>query len=270
MKKNVAITVLASVLALSSKNIFATPVISDSFTDPNGALIGQSSQIGTGSWTITGASVVNPIQVSSGLVPLANNGQDVYDQFSSAVSTTSGGSIFAGLDLDVTAAQTTGDYFLHFCSVAGATSGFYDKVWAKSSGAGFVLGSQDNNGTVTYGSTVLTLGTTYRLVTEEDFVSGALNDTFKFYVNPTDLSVAANNTTYLTATWSGTTAEASTYAEVNFRQGSSSAAPTETVDNLIVGTAFSDVSPAPTPEPSTIALLTLGGVAGLAAIRRKR
>jgi hypothetical protein len=154
------------------------------------------------------------------------------------------------------------------CSTVGGTSGFYDKIWVKSSGSGFVLGSQDNNGTVTYGSTVLTLGTTYRLVTEEDFVSGPLNDTFEFYVNPTDLSVAANNAAYLSATWNGTTPEASSYAEINLRQGTATAAPSETIDNLIVGSAFSDVSAV--PEPSTVALAAMGGAACLVAFRRRR
>ena len=266
MKKYVAF--LAVALLFSSPRTFATSVFSDSFSDPNGALLGQSPQIGTGAWTITGTSVVNPINVNNGLVVLANNGQDAYAALSSSVSTTAGGSIFIGLDLNVTAAQATGDYFLHLGSTVGGTSGFYDKIWTKSSGSGFVLGSQDNSGTVTYGSTVLTLGTTYRLVTEEDFVSGAANDTFKFFVNPTDLSVAANNTAYLTATWSSTTAEASSYAEINFRQGTATSAPSETVDNLIVSSTFSDVSAV--PEPSTVALAALGGAACLVAFRRRR
>jgi len=261
------IVFLAVALLFSSPRTFATSVFSDSFPDPNGALLGQSAQIGSGVWSLT-SSTVNPIQVNNGLVVLVNSGQDAYDALSSPVSTSAGGSIFVGLDLNVTAAQATGDYFLHFCSTVGGTSGFYDKVWVKSSGSGFVLGSQDNNGTVIYGSTVLTLGTTYRLVTEEDFVPGALNDTFEFYVNPTDLSVAANNTAYLSATWSGAGAEASSYAEINLRQGTAAAAPSETIDNLIVGSAFSNVSVI--PEPSTVALAAMGGVACLVAFRRSR
>lgn len=265
MKKIVVL--LCVVLPFSGLWSSAAPVFSDNFSDPNGALLGQSPQIGAGVWTITGTSIVNPINVNNGLVVLTNTGQDAYAQLSSAVNTTAGGSIFVGLDLNVTVAQATGDYFLHFCSTVGGTSGFYDKVWAKSSGSGYVLGSQDNSGTVTYGSTVLSFGTTYRLVTEEDFVSGPANDTFEFFVNPTDLSVAGNNTAYLNATWSGVTAEASTYAEINFRQGTASAAPSETVDNLIVSSTFSDVSAV--PEPSIFALGLVGGFAWFLALRRK-
>ena len=266
MKKQ-ACSILAVMASLiTAQELKATVIFSDNFNGyNNGNLVGQ------GGWLQTGTSAVTPLQVNAGVLSVGSSGQDAYSAFGSAVSTTAGGSLFVGLDLDVTAAQATGDYFLHFGSTVGGTSGFYDKVWVKSSGSGFVLGSQDNNGTVTYGSTVLSLGTSYRLVTEEDFVSGPLNDTFEFYVNPTDLTTAANNTAYLSATWSGTTAEASSYAEINIRQGTASAAPTETVDNLIVGTDFSDVSGvSAVPEPSTLAMAGLGGVAGFFALRRKR
>lgn len=263
MKKQ-ACSILAVMASLiTAQELKATVIFSDNFNGyNNGNLVGQ------GGWLQTSTSTVDPLQVNAGVLSVGNTGQDAYSAFGSAVSTTAGGSLFVGLDLDVTAAQATGDYFLHFGATVAGTSGFYDKIWVKSSGSGFVLGSQDNNGTVTYGSTVLSLGTSYRLVTEEDFVSGPLNDTFEFYVNPTDLTTAANNTAYLSATWSGTTAEASSYAEINIRQGSSTAAPTETVDNLIVGTDFSDVSAV--PEPSTLALAGFGGVAGFLALRRKK
>jgi len=265
MKKFVAI--LAVFLAFSGQWSFASPVFSDSFSDPNGPLLGQSPQIGTGTWTITGTSVVNPIQVNNGLVALANTGQDAYAQLSSPVSTASGGSIFVGLDLNVSAAQANGDYFLHFCSTVGGTSGFFDKLWVQSSGSGFVLGIQATSGTTNWGSTVLAFGTSYRVVTEEDFVSGAANDTFDVFVNPTDLSVAGNNTPYATLTWNGAVAEASTYAEINFRQGTAAIAPTETVDNLVVSSSFSDVSAV--PEPASLALGLVGGFAWLLALRRK-
>lgn len=262
MKKNIAITVLASVLVLSSKNIFATPVLTDNFNSyADGNLAGQ------GTWLQTGTTATAPIQVDGGGVTIGNTGQDVYDAFSSPVNTTGGGSLFIGLTLDVTAAQSTGDYFLHTTATVGGTSGFYDRLEARSSGAGFQLGMEEaGNDAVVWGTTVLTLGQSYQIVTEQDFVAGALNDTFELYVNPTDLSVAGNNATYLNFTWNGTTAEASSYAEVNFRQGTSSSAPSETVDNLVVSETFADV----VPEPATLALLTLGGVAGLAVIRRKR
>ena len=262
MKKNIAITVLTSVLVLSSKNIFAAPVLSDNFNNyANGNLVGQ------GTWLQTSTSATSPIQVNGGVVTIGNTGQDVYDAFSSAVNTTGGGSLFVGLTLDVITAKSAGDYFLHTSTAVASTSGFYDRLEARSSGAGFQLGLEESGSDpVVWGTTVLTLGQSYQVITEQDFVAGALNDTFELYVNPTDLSVAGNNTAYLNFTWNGTTAEAASYAEVNLRQGTAGSAPSETVDDLAVSETFADV----VPEPSTIALLTLGGAAGLAAIRRKR
>lgn len=262
MKKNIAITVMTSVLVLSSKNIIAAPVLTDNFNGyANGNLVGQ------GTWLQTSTTATSPVQVNGGVVTIGNTGQDVYDAFSSAVNTAGGGSLFIGLTLDVTAAQSTGDYFLHTTATVGGTSGFYDKLEARSSGAGFQLGLDEaGSDPVVWGTTVLTLGQSYQIVTEQDFVAGALNDTFELYVNPTDLSVAGNNPTYLNFTWNGTTAEAASYAEVNLRQGTAANAPSETVDNLVVSETFADV----VPEPSTIALLTLGVATGLAAICRRR
>jgi hypothetical protein len=171
------------------------------------------------------------------------------------------------LDLNVSAAQATGEYFLHYTATVGATSGFYDKLFARSSGGGFQLGIQDSNGTTNWGSTVLSLNTTYRVVSEEDFVTGALNDTFAVYVNPTDVNVAGNNTPYLTATWNGAVAEATSYAEISLRQGVASQAATLTLDNVVVSTSFSDV--AAVPEPSAMALVILGGFAWSRVLRRK-
>ena len=249
-------------LALTISTIQASPVFSDNFNSyTDGNLVGQ------GGWTITGTSTVNPIQVHSGVVSLLTTGQDAYSAFGSAVSTGAGGSVFAGLDLNVSAAQALGDYFLHYTATVGGTSGFYDKLFARSSGSGFLLGIQDNNGTTNWGSTVLSFNTTYRVVSEEDFVAGGLNDTFAVYVNPTDLNVAGNNTPYLTATWNGPSAEATSYAEVSLRQGVATQAPTLTLYNLVVSTSFSDV--AAVPEPSALALVLVGGLAWSRVLRRK-
>ncbi|HTR43712.1 MAG TPA: PEP-CTERM sorting domain-containing protein, partial [Pseudomonadales bacterium] len=91
------------------------------------------------------------------------------------------------------------------------------------------------------------------------------------FVNPTDTTTAGNNTPYVAFSWVGTSAEAASYAEVNLRQGTATAAPTENIDNLAVGSAFSDVaSPTPVPEPSSLALAGLGGLASFMAFRRRK
>jgi hypothetical protein len=241
-------------LAVAVLSAGATPVFFDDFNS-----YGDGNLVGQGSWLQTGSVATSPIQVNSGVVSLGTSGQDVYAMFSSPVNNVAGTSIYVGASINVSGAQSTGDYFLHVVRTPGTTSTFYDKVYAKATTGGYLLGLQDLTGTVTYGTTVLGLGTSYRIVLSEDFVAGDMNDTFALYVDPTDLSVAVNNTPYLTATWSSVSSEAPSFDAVNLRQGTSTSAPTLTLDNLAVGQQFSEV--APVPEPSTVALFGAGGVA---------
>jgi len=110
----------------------ADTLLSQDFTTfTNGGLIGQ------GGWTLIGSSVVNPITVTNGIVSLANNGQDAGTAFSSAVNS---GDLTLNFSLSLSAAQT-GDYFLAFDTGASATN-YNSRVFAKSSGSGYVLGLQ--------------------------------------------------------------------------------------------------------------------------------
>jgi hypothetical protein len=250
-------------LAVTLLSARATPIFFDNFNSyGNGNLAGQ------GSWIQTDSIATSPIQVNNGTVALGTSGQDVYATFSSVVNNTAGTSFYVGASIDVTSAHNVGDYFLHVVRTPGTTSTFYDKIFAKATTGGFLLGFQDLTGTINYGTTVLSLGSTYRLVMGENFVSGNMNDTFALYVNPTDLSVAGNNTPYLSTTWSSVSSEAPSYDAVNLRQGTSTDAPTLTLDNLVVSQQFSDV--APVPEPSTLALVGLGGAALRIFRRRNR
>lgn len=253
-------------LLLCSVAAHAAPIFSEDFNSyTNGPLLGQ----GTPPWTITGTSVVNPISVSSGLVPLANTGQDVNAAFSSVYTGVDGTSLFYGATINLSAAGT-GDYFLHLTPAAGNSTAFFGRVYAQASGAGFVLGYLETSGTgsaVNYGTGVLNFGSNYRVAVAYDFVAGTLNDTARLYVDPTD-NVELNNTPYLSDTWTTVTAETNVFRTINFRQGGSSSSPTLTVDNLLVGTTFADV--AQVPEPSVFALIGIGGLAFFLQRRARR
>ena len=245
----------------------ATVILSDDFNSyANGNLVGQ------GTWAQTGATATTPVQVNGGAVTIGNTGQDVYDPFSSAVTLGDGQSLYFGLAINVSAAQATGDYFMHFTPDAGNSSLFYDRLFIKSTTGGYLLGLEGTAGggaTVTYGTTVLSLNTSYNIVLAYNYFSATpSNSVDSVYVNPTD-STVGNNTAYLTAAWGSANMDTNRIAAVNFRQGSALNAPTLTVDNLIIATTFSDIV-APVPEPSTIALAALGGGACLLAYRRKR
>jgi len=263
MKKSL---LAASVFAVLSFGLVAqgAPVFSETFSYPDGPLLGQ----GTPAWTITGTSVVNPLQVSSGVVPMATTGQDAYRAFDSVITPVDGTSFYYGLTLNLSAAQATGDMFVHTTPTLGNTLSFYARLYAKSSGTGYLLGYLETSGTgsaVNYGTTVLNFGTPYNVAVAYDFVAGPLNDTARVYINPTS-NTELDNTPYIVDTWTTATAEATSYAAFNLRQGSSTAAPTISgIDNIAVSTTFSDV--AQVPEPSTYALLGMGGLALL--LRRR-
>ena len=258
----------ASLLVATVNSVRATPIFADNFDSYTaGNLVGQ------GPWLQTGTVATFPVQVTAGnQVSLGTSGQDVYAPTTPLTTIADGTSLYIGLDLDVTTATATGDYFLHFTPTVGNTSGFYDKLFVKSSGSGFVLGwLGSSGGTTPYGTTVLNFGTTYRVVLAYNAVSGTLNDTGAIYVNPTDLSNPAGNTAYLTSGWTGTGAENENVAGINFRQGTATTAPALLADNLDVSQTFSDTSTyTPIPEPSSLALLGGFGILAWHLIRRRR
>ena len=107
-------------------------------------------------WTQTGTSSTNPITVStSGLsyasylnsgignaAALTNNGQDINKAFASQ----NAGSVYASCLVNLSAVQTTGDYFFHFLGTS--TTSLYCRTFAKDDGLGNVLfGISKNNGT---------------------------------------------------------------------------------------------------------------------------
>jgi len=265
MKKSAAF-ILAAWLAFSGVSAFAAPTLSDNFDSyANGNLVGQ------GSWAQTGATATSPVQVNSGVVTIGNTGQDIYDPFSSPLTLADGQSLYFSVAINVSAAQATGDYFMHFTPDAGNSSLFYDRLFVKSTTGGYLLGLEGTAGggaVVNYGTTVLNLGTSYNVALAYNYsATTATNSVVSVYVNPTDPTFA-NDTAYLSTPWGSTNPDTNQIAAVNFRQGSASSAPTLTVDNLVVSQSFADVITV--PEPSSLALAAVGGIAFLVSFRRKR
>jgi hypothetical protein len=265
---------LAVSLLFSSPRTFAAIVFSDNFNSyANGNLAGTAQDaLGQGTWRQTSTAAATPVQVVNGAIALGSSGQDVYSPLTTPTTLSDGQSIYFSLAINVSAVQSAGDYFLHFTPNAGNSSLFYSRLFIKSVTGGFELGwlgTSGGTGLPTYGTTVLSLSTTYQVVMAYNFsATTPTNSTGAVYVNPTD-PIVGNNTAYLTANWLTTaTPDTNSIAAVNFRQGSAANAATLTVDNLVVATAFSDV--VPVPEPSTLVLAGLGGLACLGALRRKR
>lgn len=249
--KSTSILTLLGVVALASPSAQAVTVVYS--TDFNSPTYSNAGLIGQDSWVITGTSVVNPINVANtgvnGTVTLTTNGQDVRRAFTAATS----GSVYLKADITVGSAQATGDYFLHLGD--NGASNFYARTYVKSTTGGFLMALGTSSGAVTYGTTVLSLGTTYTILVRYDFVAGATNDTGALFINPTTAD-GSGDTAYVAATTIGT--DASTISSVSLRQGTASSAPGVTIDNISVAV----------PEPSGAAILGSIGILGL--LRRRR
>ena len=230
----------------------------------------QANSAGQNEWKQTGENPSTPIQVTNGAAIIGTSGQDVYHAFNPTVYPTAGNTLYYSASMQVTAAKSTGDYFLFVGDPVGTTTNFFGRLFAKSTSGGFLLGIQSTSGTnsaVTYGITTLSLNQTYNVVVAYDFATGAFNDTFAVYVDPNSTN-RASLTSYVSAGWLSTTqAEPSQLTEISLRQGSQSNAPTVSVYSLAAGSSLADVGVIPVPAPGAAALV---GLAGMVAGRRRR
>jgi PEP-CTERM motif len=246
----------AAITVLGSAN-FNAPTYSDGVLNAGT----DTTTAGQDGWLNTSGGGTNNITVSNsatnGSVALTTSGQDVRRFFDGGATVTSG-SIFFEADITVSAAQATGDYFMHLGD--GTTTVFNARTYIKSSGSGFVMALGTGAGTPTYGSTVLSFGTTYHVLGRYDLVTGLANDTGALYIDPTSVD-GSSDTPYVAATTVGI--DATTFAAMYLRQGTAGSAATLTLDNF---EAFTE--PAATPEPASLGVLALGGMA-LLARRRK-
>jgi hypothetical protein len=232
------------------------------------------------SWTAHSGGGTNPIQVldttgdsgkSLSYPGLASSegrriqilkvaGEDVGRDFNSPV-TGEGNEVYGSFLMKVTGTVGSSSLFAHFHQGTGATN-FWGRIWIQAAGSGFNLGLSRSGNTPTYGATEYSLNTTYLVVLRYRIVAGTTNDIVELYVNPTP-GAAMPGTATVTYSGSDTDVSVTTgIGRIGFRQNSTTAGAEVQIDEVRVGTAWSDVTPAasatatPSPSPTETATPT--------------
>jgi len=176
-------------------------------------------------------------------VALANSGQDVYKTFTSQNS----GSVYISFLVNISAANTAGDYFFALEPVAANTS-YFARLFVKKDASNKLAFGICKASTPNYTGFNYDLNTTYLLVVKYTVVSGTTNDNIDLIINPTVGSAEpAATVSYsdLTAT------DATAVVAILLRQGSASNAATLTIDGIRVATTWADATPDTNPPVAT-------------------
>jgi hypothetical protein len=164
--------------------------------------------------------------------------------------------IYTSFLINVSAAQTAGDYFFALSDSTLSGTNFRARTFIKSSGTGYKIGiSKSGVATVAgYYATDLSFNTTYQIVVKYSIISGLTNDSVKLFVNP--VLGAAEPTTAgaegLITENDITISNTSGLGGVALRQGTAPNAPTLIFDGLIVGRTWSSVTTLSTSSGSTL------------------
>lgn len=244
-----SIVAVVALCALAASPVLGAVLVNETFTHPDGNLVGQVPTPGPGAaWAAHSGAGSVPVQVTGGKITLAQGSgtrEDVNVDAGTAIG--AGGKWYAAFDLSIpsVADAITNVYFAHFLQ---GTSNFTSRVWitapegAIGSGYRLALSNGSNMTAVGVAKTGdLAFDTTYRVVTSYDFDT----KTGSMWINPT-----TEASTSFAATDAGFANAVTAYA---FRQGSGNSS--QVIDNLLVGTTFGEV----VPEPTTLVLLAAAG-----------
>jgi hypothetical protein len=196
-------------------------------------------------WQLSGTNVTNPeATVTPGLTftnypsvtgnacALANTGQDVYATFTADSST----SVYLSFLVNVSAVLT-GDYFIAMSAPYSQTN-YYCRIFLKSATGGFNVGvskSNENAAGAMYGPTALALNTTYLIVAKYQFVPGDSNDVISVWTFANGTLPATEPSTGEVMNYStNLKADNGSIGIVTLRQGTSTSAPTLTIDGIRV------------------------------------
>lgn len=137
--------------------------------------------------------------------------------------------------------DSNGGYFAGFGSSNTLLGG---AVWAKKvNDTLFKFGTEVRTATngVTWSDDDYHVGETYLVVGSYTFVSGSQNDVSQLWINP-DLGLPAEPTATITDQWTSSN-DLSSIAHFFFRQDSATKTPDVDIDELRIGTSWTDVTP---------------------------
>jgi hypothetical protein len=278
-KRTVAWLTLA-VLTLGGSQAQAGLLASENFNYAAGStLLGQNGGSGfSGAWVAGGfnSGISSNYLVNGASVPydgLATGGGSVSTSATNVIA-----GITRALSTQLGAAGTT-DYVSVVLRPDGALSGgtlnnYFGLYLASSLGNDVFFGKtgggsvgdyvvESRGGALQHDSGVAAVtGQSVLLVLRADFTSGIVIDKFTLYVNPTVGGAEPATGTVKQDTDIGNVTGLTIYSTGAF-----------SIDEIRVGTTFADVVPAAVPEPSSLAMVVLGGLglagASLAAHRAK-
>lgn len=195
---------------------------------------GDEVVIGDGNLSYTGLATSTANHATFG-----GGGIDAQMEYASQASGTVYSSFLLNIGSIVDVTDPNGGYF---AGLAETSTNFASTVWAKPSGAGFVLGLNKATGVtdIQYGTTEYSLNTTYLIVIAYDFAT----NTSSMWVNPGSLGGATAPAAMLTAA-TGTDRPALTRFFI--RQDSATETPADVkIDEIRIGTTWASVTPTAT------------------------
>jgi hypothetical protein len=266
MKRSYLAVLTVGALCFLFQTAHATPLFSEAFNytagsglapgniNP-GSLLAWSGgnaglTIGSGDLTYAGLPDQGGNELS---IQNATAGTSI-NQFANQTS----GQVYYSFLLDVTTADGANDYITSLNPGTSVPNGGSDAL-AVYVYKDNTLGIRSTPASAVHTAGPLTLNTTYFVVVDYDFTAQAVN----LWLDPTPGGSQPAATETLTGA-TGTTA----IDNVGFKtQGTTGAF---LVDNLLIGTTWSDVTPSSVPEPSTFAFAALGLLGGFIARLRRR
>ena len=198
-----------------------------------------NSHSGTGTNTITVQSdnltYLDYPSVAGNCISITTNGEDVNRTFTAQTAN----SVYASFLVNVTSANTAGDYFIHFGPQSIGTL-FRGRVFVKKNDAdalSFGLSNAANAAGAVWTDFNYSLNTTYLLVLRYDIVAGDANDVAHLYIDP---PITSNEPAF-TLTATDTNSDTANIGSIALRQGSTSSAPALLLDGIRVANSWENL-----------------------------